>query len=59
MILGSCYYGGDYVTMTDGQQKRIDHLQIGDQIWSLSQNGHHLIQDEIILMMHTSQNQSG
>ena len=56
---GGCFYGGDYVNLVDGGQRRVDGLQVGDRIWSLSNDGKHLVEDEIVLMLHAERNSSG
>ncbi|CAF4548875.1 unnamed protein product [Rotaria socialis] len=47
-----CYFGEDYVNLVDGGQRAIKNLLVGDRIWTLSSDGRHLIDDEIILMLH-------
>ncbi|CAF2080502.1 unnamed protein product [Rotaria magnacalcarata] len=47
-----CYFGEDYVNLVEGGQRTIKNLLVGDRIWTLSNDGKHLIDDEIILMLH-------
>ncbi|CAF1021060.1 unnamed protein product [Adineta steineri] len=53
-----CYFGGDFVNLVNGNYRRIDQLQVGDRIWSLANDGQTLIEDEMILMMHSESNSS-
>ncbi|UJR14333.1 hypothetical protein I4U23_001329 [Adineta vaga] len=54
----SCYYGGDLIHLLDGTYKRIDQLQVGDRLWSLTKDGKRIIEDEMILMMYADANNS-
>ena len=56
---GSCFYGKDKVNLIDGGQRSIEHLQVGDRVWSISSDGHSFIEDEIILSMHNGPNKPG
>jgi hypothetical protein len=47
------------VNLIDGGQRSIEHLKVGDQIWSISPDGKSFIKDEIILMMHNEPNKAG
>ncbi|CAF1096044.1 unnamed protein product [Adineta ricciae] len=52
----TCYYGKDKVQLIDGTQRSIEHLHIGDRIWTLTPPAQTPIQDEIILIMHNGTN---
>ena len=56
---GGCFDGRDLVNLIDGGQRAIEHLNVGDRIWSLSSDGQTLIPDEIIMMMHNGPNEAG
>lgn len=57
----ACYFGDDYVNLVQGGQRQIRNLKVGDCVWSLSHDGHQLIEDEIMSIPHagpTALNQS-
>lgn len=56
---GGCFDGKDLVNLVDGGQRAIEHLKVGDRIWSLSPDGQSLIPDEVIMMMHNGPDQPG
>jgi hypothetical protein len=37
----------------------MDNLQVGDRVWSLSRDGKHIVDDELVLMLHSERNTSG
>jgi hypothetical protein len=47
------------VNLVGGGQRSIEHLKVGDRVWSLSPDGHSFIEDEIILLMHNEPYTSG
>ncbi len=48
----ACYFGDDYVNLVQGGRRRIGSLQVGDRVWTLSNDGKHLIEDEIFCIPH-------
>lgn len=48
----ACYYGNDQVSLVGGGSKSIKDLKSGDKVYSISEDGKDLIEDEIVLMMH-------
>ncbi|CAF0862856.1 unnamed protein product [Adineta steineri] len=52
----ACYFGDDYVNLVHGGQRRIGSLEAGDRIWTLSQDGQHLFEDEIMVIPHAGSN---
>ncbi len=51
-ILIACYFGDDYVNLVEGGQRRISHLKPGDRVWTLSDDGQRMIEDEIMCIPH-------
>ncbi|UJR24594.1 hypothetical protein I4U23_005969 [Adineta vaga] len=51
-----CYYSNDYVKLTDGGYRRIGSLKSGDRVWTLTNDGQYLIEDEIIIVIHAGSN---
>jgi len=48
----ACYFGGDYVNLVEGGQRRISNLKAGDRVWTLDRDGKRLIEDEIMVIPH-------
>lgn len=48
----ACYSGDDYAQLVGGGQRLIKNLQVGDRVWGLSNDGRHLIEDEIMCIPH-------
>jgi hypothetical protein len=47
------------VNLVDGGQRSIEHLKVGDRIWSINDDGTTLFEDEILLMADNGPNKSG
>lgn len=52
----ACYYGQDYVNLVAGGRRQISRLKVGDQVWTISNDGKRLIQDEIICILYIGLN---
>jgi hypothetical protein len=44
------------VNLVEGGQRRIGSLKVGDRVWTLSNDGQHLIEDEIFCIPHAGPN---
>lgn len=49
-----CYFVDDLDHLVGGGQRRIGHLKAGDRVLTLSQDGQHLIEDEVTIVMHAA-----
>ncbi|UJR12604.1 hypothetical protein I4U23_016779 [Adineta vaga] len=52
----SCYFGKDYVNLVEGGRRHISQLKVGDRVWTLSHDGEHIIEDEIMFIGHAVPN---
>ena len=50
----ACYFGGDFASLVEGGYKQIGLLKAGDRVWSLSNDGKQLIEDEVMVMPHNA-----
>jgi hypothetical protein len=48
----ACYFGDDYVNLIEGGRQQISSLKAGDRVWTLSNDGKQLIEDEIMVIPH-------
>jgi len=53
-LLIACYFGGDFASLVEGGYKQIGQLKAGDRVWSLSNDGKQLIEDEVMVMPHNA-----
>ncbi|CAF1278499.1 unnamed protein product [Rotaria sordida] len=47
-----CYFGEDYINLVEGGRRQIGNLKTGDRVWTISNDGKRLIEDEIIVIPH-------
>jgi len=48
----ACHFGVDYVNLVEGGKRRISNLKPGDRVWTLSEDGQQLIEDEVMYIPH-------
>ena len=58
-VAPSCFYGKDLVSLVNGEQRRIEDLQVGDRVWSIDHQKNRLVEDKIVRMMHNEPNKTG
>ncbi len=45
-------YGKDMINLIDGENRSIEQLKVGNEIWSITPDRNSFIKDEIHLIMH-------